>query len=137
MGRRPRTSPCQPPSGWQALRRQLLADIDIVCAEPKRVEWDVQRGRALEAMAEVLLQQGTYLNAADIADAAAEVQVFREAPRRVAIAACLRDGEIPKAHMRFRYYEVLLGQELGVSPSPVIPSVLKAWALAPCQAGAR
>ncbi|MGW7821827.1 BTAD domain-containing putative transcriptional regulator [Streptomyces puniciscabiei] len=137
MGRRLRMLPCPPPTGWQVLRQRLLADIDVACVEPKRVEWDLQRGRTLEAMAEALLQQGMYLAATEVADAAAEVHEFREAPRRIAIDACLREGEIAEAHMRFRCYESLLQRELGVSPSPVIPSMLKAWEPAARRAGAR
>ena len=38
------TPPCPPPDGWQVLRRRLLAVIDVACVEPKRAEWDVQRG---------------------------------------------------------------------------------------------
>jgi len=88
-------------------------------------------------MAEALLQQGLYVAAAEVADAAAEVHEFRETPRRIAIDACLREGEFAEAYVRFLCYEDLLRREVGVSPSPAIPSMLKAWNSTTFQAGAR
>ncbi|MFI9647744.1 BTAD domain-containing putative transcriptional regulator [Streptomyces sp. NPDC052040] len=133
----PRTATRPLPDDWQVLRRPLLSDIDVACVEPMRNEWDVQRGQALEAMAETLLRHGTYLAAVEVGDVAAEVHEFREAPRRIAIEACLRVGEIAEAHMRFRRYERLLGREVGVSPSPVIPAMLRAWQSTTSRAGTR
>jgi basic membrane lipoprotein Med (substrate-binding protein (PBP1-ABC) superfamily)/DNA-binding SARP family transcriptional activator len=75
------------------------------------------RADALEALAEVHLDQGDLDNARDLARRAIESDPMREGPRRIEMVALYRSGRQAEALRHYGDYHQLLAEELGIEPS--------------------
>jgi DNA-binding SARP family transcriptional activator len=109
---------------WGTLRHPLLLGWDLDWLTPFQEAWELRRVQALEKLAQAWLHRGQHALVLELADAAARIDPLREGPRRAAIESCLQVGEIADAHRRYRQYQQLLREELGVSPSDAIPCML-------------
>lgn len=112
------------PYTWSTLQHPLLFAWDLDWLVPVQEMWKLQRVQALEKLAEIFLRREEYTLALSFADAAAQADPLREGPRRIAVQSCLRVGEVADAHRRYRRYQELLREELGISPSGTIPRML-------------
>ncbi|MGF1428618.1 AfsR/SARP family transcriptional regulator [Kitasatospora sp. LaBMicrA B282] len=112
---------------WAAAFAQpLLPAWDEEWLAPIREHWTNCRVRALEDLSAACLEAGELDLAVEIADIAAAADPWREAPRRLALEAMLRCGEIATAHLRYERFEQLLDDELGIRPSPAMAALLRA-----------
>ncbi|WP_329581770.1 bacterial transcriptional activator domain-containing protein [Kitasatospora sp. NBC_01250] len=106
-------------------KHPLLAGWDEEWLTPGQEQWDTRRLRALEDLSRACLDAGELLLATEVADTAAEVDPLREGPRRIAIEAMVRAGEIATAHRRYQQFEQQLDDELGIRPSPATSALLR------------
>ena len=111
-------------AAWGTLRHPLLPGWDHDWLMPFQESWEMWRVQALERLAQTFLHRGQHALVLEFADAAARIDPLREGPRRAAIQSCLQADEIADAHRRYRQYQQLLRDELGVSPSDAIPRML-------------
>jgi DNA-binding SARP family transcriptional activator len=111
-------------AAWGMLRHPLLPGWDHEWLVPFQESWELWRVQALERLALAFARRGQHALVLELADAAARIDPLREGPRRAAIESCLEAGEFADAHRRYRRYRQLLRDELGVSPSDVIPRML-------------
>lgn len=107
----------RPTSYWSFLHEDLLAGLDEDWLRQSQDHWRQRRARALDLVAGAYLDAGAIQAALDVSDSAAALDPLREAPRRVAIAACLTLGEKAEALARFREYVHILRAELDIAPS--------------------
>ncbi|MGW1267409.1 AfsR/SARP family transcriptional regulator [Streptomyces sp. NPDC002491] len=111
----------QPPLDCEAyigdLTRQLLPGWPDEWLIPERERWGQLRQHALESLALQCRAAGQYLAAIQSATAAIAVDPIRENAHRILIEIHADEGNIACALMRYRHYETLLQQELGVAPS--------------------
>lgn len=112
------------PHAWRTLQHPLLFGWDLDWLLPFQDKWELRRVQVLEKLAEVFLRREQHAVVLELADAAAQADPLRERPRRIAIKSCLHAGEIADAHRRYHRYRKLLREELGISPSGAIPSML-------------
>ena len=75
------------------------------------------RADALEALAEVYLDEGDLDSARDLARRAIESGPMREGPRRIEMVALYRSGRQAEALRHYGDYQQLLAEELGIEPS--------------------
>jgi DNA-binding SARP family transcriptional activator len=111
-------------AAWDTLRHPLLPGWDFDWLTAFQEAWELWRVQALERLAQTFLHRNQHALVLEFADAAARIDPLREGPRRAAIQSCLQAGEIADAHRRYRQYQQLLREELGVSPSDAIPRML-------------
>jgi DNA-binding SARP family transcriptional activator len=115
-----RSSPCPADDLDPApLTGELLPDWDAddwVLVERERLRQLCLHG--LEAMAERLLALGQYCDAIEAGLAAVRGEPLRESAHRVLISAHLAEGNSWEALRQYRWYQRILGQELGIEPSP-------------------
>ncbi len=84
---------------------------------------------ALEALSEHCTDIGRFDAAVLAALAAVEREPLRESAHRALIRAHLADGNVAEAMRRFRLYEQLAQDDLGVDPSPKMTALLEGLAL--------
>jgi len=114
------------PSSALDLGRQSISDLsldvlpdwydDWVLAEAE--EWRQLRLHALEALADRLLQQERFGEAASAALAAVRADPLRESARALLIRVHLAEGNQSEALSEFVRYRALLVAELGLEPTP-------------------
>lgn len=96
---------------------------DWVLSERERLEY--LRLGALECLCERLSSAGRFLEAAEVGLAIVSIDPLRESAQRVLIALELERGNLREAVRRYERYARLLGDELGVSPSPAMEDLLR------------
>lgn len=96
---------------------------DWVLSERERLEY-IRLG-ALECLCERLSSAGRVLEAAEVGLAIVSVDPLRESAQRVLITLELARGNMREAVRRYERYARLLGEELGVSPSPAMEDLLR------------
>ncbi|MDQ1713154.1 MAG: hypothetical protein QOE45_2604 [Frankiaceae bacterium] len=89
-----------------------------------RERWRQLRLHALEALAALLAASGRYGEAVDAAYAAVRVEPLRESAHRALIAVHLAEGNRSEALREFRAYTRMLREELDVTPSPHLMSLV-------------
>lgn len=99
------------------LTQQLLPGWPEEWLIPERDRWGQMRQHALEHLALQFRAAGQYLPAIQSALAAIAVDPIRENAHRILIEVHADEGNVACALMRYRHYETLLRQELGVAPS--------------------
>jgi DNA-binding SARP family transcriptional activator len=87
-------------------------------------EWRQLRLHALEALADRLLGQERFGDAARAALAAARAEPLRESARAVAIRVHLAEGNQSEALAEFERYRTLLHAELGLEPTPRLHTLI-------------
>lgn len=86
--------------------------------ESQRVKLERIRLRALDALSAALSELGDHAEAIRHAEQAVEIDAFRERSHRGLMAAYAAAGDHGRAASTYRALEVLLADELGVTPSP-------------------
>jgi DNA-binding SARP family transcriptional activator len=89
-----------------------------------RERWRQLRMHALEALAALLAAHGRYGEAVDAAYAAVRVEPLRESAHRALIAVHLAEGNRSEALLEFRTFTRMLREELDVTPSPHLMSLI-------------
>lgn len=87
------------------------------------------RLHALEGVALVLADEGTYALAMEAAVAAVRAEPLRESAHRAVMTVHLREGNSSEALRHYRAFAALLERELGVRPSPLLEDLLRAVTL--------
>jgi DNA-binding SARP family transcriptional activator len=95
---------------------------DWVLMERERVR--LQHVRALEALAEQLLDHQRPSDALRAALTATTLEPFRDSAHAVAVRAYLSEGNTAEAIRHFRHYRAQLVEELGVEPSPALQELI-------------
>ena len=110
--------------GTRALESELLPDRyeDWVVAERERFRQ--LRLRALEAVAERMIERGRSGDALLAALAAVLADPLRESAHRALISVHLAEGNLGEALRQLRRYERLLADELGVAPSERLTALI-------------
>ncbi|SDU74796.1 AfsR/SARP family transcriptional regulator [Jiangella alkaliphila] len=98
----------------------LLPGWDEEWLVVERERYRMTRLRALERSATELLAAADYTSALIAASAAAESEPFRETAHRLVIQIHLAEGNHAQAVKVFRAYRELVGDELGIEPSPLM-----------------
>ena len=124
-----RPTACAAAAGDTAVRAGLLeADIlpdwddDWVLLERERHRQ--LRIHGLEALSRWLAEEGRFAQAVDAAYAAITAEPLRESAHAALISAYLAEGNRAEAARQFAAYERLVGDELGLPPSPRIAALL-------------
>lgn len=78
----------------------------------------------LEALSELLLNDGQWASAAITAAAAVKAEPLRESAHRLLIRAHLAEGNRSEANRQYQQYRTLLLEELGVEPSPDLETMM-------------
>ncbi|MFJ9828977.1 BTAD domain-containing putative transcriptional regulator [Streptomyces sp. NPDC101160] len=91
----------------------------------ERERWDEVRLRALESLAQRLLQDGEYLAALQTALTATEIDPIRETAHRILIEIHIAEGNTACAVKRYKEYQRLLRRELAVEPSPLMTRLVQ------------
>ncbi len=103
---------------WQGPAHPELSDVDDGRAESLRL--DELRVRAREARAERRLASGDLAGLIPELGALVEDEPLRERPRSLLMAALSADGRRAEALRVFDDFRRLLGDELGIEPSPLL-----------------
>jgi DNA-binding SARP family transcriptional activator len=82
------------------------------------------RIHALESLAEMLVREGRHAQAIQAALAAVRAEPLRETAQVALINAYLSEGNACEAVRQFESFKRLLGDELGLSPSPRVEGLL-------------
>jgi DNA-binding SARP family transcriptional activator len=118
-----------PPGDTEALiddlSRELLPGWSDEWLQLDRERWDQMRLYALEGLAQCLLTAQQYLSALQAALAAIAIDPIRETAHRIVIEVHLAEGNLASAVRRYQHYETFLQQELDVSPSPQMTSLVQ------------
>jgi DNA-binding SARP family transcriptional activator len=105
------------PEAVSALSAQLLPDWYDEWVLIEAEDWRQLRLHALEAIAQRLIAQGHYGDAAAAALAAVRTEPLRESPRAALIRVHIAEGNPSEALREFARYGELLMLELGVQPT--------------------
>jgi DNA-binding SARP family transcriptional activator len=107
------------------LAGDLLPDWydDWVLIERERIRQ--LRLRALEALALRRLEAGRYGAAAGAALAAVSIEPLRESAQRALIRVHIAEGNVGEALRQYRLYRDLLYEEMGLSPSEQLESLIE------------
>lgn len=89
--------------------------------------WRQLRLHALEALAQDLVQTGSFADATSAAQAAVEADPLRESARAGLIHVHIAEGNISEALGEFAKYRELLMRELGLEPTPGLRSLLNEY----------
>ena len=89
--------------------------------------WRQLRLHALEALAQDLVQTGSFADATSAAQAAIEADPLRESARAGLIQVHIAEGNISEALNEFAKYRALLMGELGLEPTPGLRDLLKEY----------
>lgn len=90
----------------------------------ERERYRIQRLRALESSAQVLLAAGDYIGALDAAMASMATEPYRESAHRLAIQIHLAEGNHAEAIRAYRGFRSLVEDELGILPSSLMEDLL-------------
>lgn len=101
---------------WRGRAYQGLADLAAIAPEATRLE--ELRADAIELRAETLLKIGRPSDAASAIEPLLGDHPFRERPVAVLMRALATDGRHADALREFERFRRLLGDELGLEPSP-------------------
>ena len=109
----------------ELLRGDLLPDWydDWVTLERERLRQ--LRLHALEALCFRLIERNELAHAIDVAFTAIAVEPLRETAHRALILAYLAEGNHREAVRQYRFYEVLVQNELGIPPSPQMDELVR------------
>jgi DNA-binding SARP family transcriptional activator len=111
----------EPPRDCEAyigdLNQELLPGWSDEWLTGERERWEQVRQHALESLALQFQVTGQYLPAIECALAAIAIDPMRENAHRILIAIYADEGNVACAVKRYRQYETLLREELGVAPS--------------------
>jgi WD40 repeat protein/DNA-binding SARP family transcriptional activator len=105
------------------LTRPLLAGIDGPWLEDKRRELFLTLLQTLELLSEARARVGDLGGAVAAAEAAVAADPFRESAHRLLMRALLEGGNSAAGLLAYGRCRVLLGDELGVDPSPQTQAV--------------
>jgi DNA-binding SARP family transcriptional activator len=128
-----------------ARARELLRDLDSVIDEQddalfhadllpdwyddwlviERERFHQLRLRALECVCERLTALGSYARAVEAGLAAVAAEPLRESAHRALVKVHLAEGNLAEAVRQFQFYRRLLQDELGLSPSPQMVTLLQ------------
>jgi SARP family transcriptional regulator, regulator of embCAB operon len=110
---------------YHVARRPLLQGEDRPWLEEWRRQLEDVHLRGLECFAEARLGLGgpTLSQAEDCARRLIELAPYRETGHRILMEALERRGNVAEALLAYDRLRVLLGDELGVAPSPTVQSV--------------
>jgi predicted ATPase/DNA-binding SARP family transcriptional activator len=105
-------------AGWNGVAYPELDEVDDARAEAARLEELRQRGR--EVVAEAHLAAGDLDGLVPELVVMAEVDPLRERPRELLMAALAASGRTVEALRVFDEFRRLIGDELGIEPSPAL-----------------
>lgn len=132
-------------SEMSGLTRSLIADRatpelvrlpDLVRADSILPGWDeewlvvereryrLSRLRALEQSAEALLERGRLSEALDAALAAIDTEPYRESAHRLSVRIHIAEGNHAEAIRAYHAYRRMVGDELGIAPSPLMDELV-------------
>ncbi|MGH9269063.1 MAG: BTAD domain-containing putative transcriptional regulator, partial [Acidimicrobiales bacterium] len=109
---------------WRGRAYQELADRPAIAPEATRL--DELRADAAELRADALLKLGRPAEAASAIQLLMADHPFRERPVAVLMRALTADGRHADALREFERFRRLLGEELGLEPSPELRAVVAA-----------
>ena len=112
------------PSALTSLSSDLLCDWYDDWALLEIEDWRQLRLHALEALAQRLVAQARFVEAARAALAAVRADALRESPHATLIRVHLAEGNRSEALRELAQYEKLLSAELGIRPSPVLQALV-------------
>ena len=113
------------PSAVAALSLELLPDWIEDWLLLERDRWNQLRLHALEALAERLLEMGSFVEAFEAALAAVWSEPLRESAHRVLIRVHAAEGNWSEAVMQYRRYRQLLDRALGASPTAHMENLIR------------
>jgi len=108
-----------------ALASDLLPEWDDDWAIAEAEEWRQLRLRALESLAQKLLEAGRYADALETVSEAKRVDPLRQSPRALIVGIHLAEGNQSDAVREFLAYRELLQEELGISPTPHLLDLMR------------
>ena len=108
-----------------ALSADLLPDWFDEWLPIQRDRWNQLRLHALEALAERLLEMGSFVEAFEAALAAVWSEPLRESAHRVLIRVHAAEGNWSEAVMQYRRYRQLLDRALGASPTAHMENLIR------------
>lgn len=94
------------------------------------------RLHAMDRIGELLIQQGRWYDALQVALAAISTEPLRESAHRLLVKIHLQEGNIAEAIHQYRSYAELLRRELNGRPSAAIRELLAPFVVIPAPAGA-
>jgi DNA-binding SARP family transcriptional activator len=110
-------------------RAEVLPDWDDEWVVADRERFRLLRLEALERGAEALIAQAEYGRALEAALAATMTDPLRESAQRVVVRIHLAEGNVAEAVRTYGQYRELLGDEIGVEPSPAMQALVEPLAL--------
>lgn len=106
-------------------RSEVLPDWDDEWVVADRERFRLIRLEALERGAEWLIGRAEFGRALEAALAAAQTDALRESAQRLVVRIQLAEGNVAEALRTYDEYRALLGDEIGVEPSPAMRSLLE------------
>ena len=107
------------------LTDELLPDWYDEWLTIQREGYHQLRLHALEALAEHLIESGYPAEALDAGFAAIGADPLRETPHRLVIRVHLAEGNLREAMRQYDFYRRILGEQLGLAPSPKMDALVE------------
>ena len=101
---------------WQGSALEGFADLEWATATAQRL--DSGRATATEDLADALIAERRFVEAAEVLAAHLSEHPYRERPVALMMRALAGDGRVPDALRVCQRFEVTLRDELGLDPTP-------------------
>jgi len=102
----------------------ILPEWDDEWLVIERERYRLSRLRALERSADALLTRGLLSEALDAALAAIDTEPYRESAHRLRVRIHIAEGNHAEAIRAYQSYRTIVGDELGIAPSPLMARLL-------------